>query len=124
SAPGSRPTSASGAHPARTGSPWAAPVQGLTALATFWEDGRDGPDEDFTLRSSVVAVDGTTAVVRVEGGYGSGDRRRDLWLLWLLELTPDGRCRSFEEWPIAGSAPSRGSRALFGRSDNVHYVIP
>lgn len=55
-------------------SPWAEPVQGLPALAAFWEDGRDGPDEDFTMRSSVVAVDGATAVVRVEVDYGSGDR--------------------------------------------------
>lgn len=79
-------------------SPWAEPVQGLPALAAFWEDGRDGPDEDFTMRSSVVAVDGATAVVRVEVDYGSGDRWRDLWL---LELTQDGRCAAFEEWPIA-----------------------
>ncbi|GGM28473.1 nuclear transport factor 2 family protein [Promicromonospora citrea] len=79
-------------------SPWAEPVQGLPALAAFWEDGRDGPDEDFTMRSSVVAVDGATAVVRVEVDYGSGDRWRDLWL---LELTQDGRCTAFEEWPIA-----------------------
>ncbi|NNH68773.1 SnoaL-like domain-containing protein [Nocardia uniformis] len=46
-------------------SPWATPVTGLEALAGFWEAGRDGPNEPFTMTSEVVAVDGDTAVVRV-----------------------------------------------------------
>lgn len=79
-------------------SPWAPPVVGLPALAEFWEAERDGPGESFTMSSEVVAVEGATAVVRVSVEYGSGDR----WLdLWVLELDEDGRCTSFEEWPIA-----------------------
>lgn len=80
-------------------SPWAEPVVGLPALAELWEAERDGPDEQFTLGARVVAVDGGTAVVRVDVRYEpSGDRWRDLWI---LELDADGRCTSFEEWPIA-----------------------
>ena len=44
-------------------SPWAPPVEGLEAISEFWEAERDGPDEDFTMVSEVVAVDGDTAVV-------------------------------------------------------------
>jgi ketosteroid isomerase-like protein len=80
-------------------SPWAPPVAGLRALAEFWEDGRDGPDESFTMSAEVVAVDGPTVVVRVSVDYGeSGDRWRNLWV---LELDEDGRCAAFEEWPFA-----------------------
>lgn len=80
-------------------SPWARPVVGLPAIAQFWEDGRDGPDEPFTLSAEVVAVDGSTAVVRAHVEYGgSGDRWRNLWV---LELDEDGRCTAFEEWPFA-----------------------
>lgn len=80
-------------------SPWAEPIVGLPALAEFWESHRDGPDESFTMSAEVVAVDGSTAVVRVSVEYGeSGDR----WLdLWIIELDDDGRCTAFEEWPIA-----------------------
>jgi ketosteroid isomerase-like protein len=80
-------------------SPWAPPVAGLRELAEFWEDGRDGPDESFTMSAEVVAVDGPTVVVRVSVDYGeSGDRWRNLWV---LELDEDGRCAAFEEWPFA-----------------------
>ncbi|MEV0891091.1 nuclear transport factor 2 family protein [Promicromonospora sp. NPDC050262] len=80
-------------------SPWAPPVVGLPALAEFWESHRDGPDEEFTLTAQVIAVDGPTAVVRVNVEYlEPGDRWRDLWI---LELDDDGRCSAFEEWPFA-----------------------
>jgi ketosteroid isomerase-like protein len=42
-------------------SPWARPVEGLAAITELWEAERDGPDEDFTMGSDVVAVDGDTA---------------------------------------------------------------
>lgn len=80
-------------------SPWATPVEGLPALAEFWEAERDGPDEPFTMDARVIAVDGPTAVVRVGVEYGaSGDRWRDLWV---LQFADDGRCTAFEEWPFA-----------------------
>ncbi|GAB2484007.1 hypothetical protein GCM10027063_27510 [Promicromonospora xylanilytica] len=79
--------------------PWAPPINGLPALAAFWEEERDGPDEPFTMDAEIVAVQGPTAVVRVSVEYGdSGDRWRDLWV---LELDDDGRCTAFEEWPFA-----------------------
>ena len=80
-------------------SPWATPIVGLPALAAFWDAGRDGPDEPFTMDAEVIAVDGPTAVVRVGVEYhASGDLWRDLWV---LQLDADGRCTAFEEWPFA-----------------------
>ena len=85
-------------------SPWADPVEGLDAIAEFWDAERDSADEDFTMASDVVAVDGATAVVRVQVGYGHpvSSRWRDLWVIRFGE---DGRCASFEEWPFAPSQP-------------------
>ena len=85
-----------------TPSPWATPVEGLEALAAFWESEREGADEQFTMTAEVVAVDGPTAVARVEVDYGSGNRWRDLWA---LRFADDGRCDSFEEWPFAPDQP-------------------
>ena len=81
-------------------SPWAQPLEGLEAIARFWEAERVSPDEEFTMSSEVVIVDADRAVVRVMVGYGAQARRpwRDLWLLRFAE---DGRCSSFEEWPFA-----------------------
>jgi uncharacterized protein (TIGR02246 family) len=81
-------------------SPWAKSIDGLEAIAQFWEAERDGADEEFTMSSDIVAVDGPTAVVRVFVEYGSPGSGpwRDLWVLRFAE---DGRCSSFEEWPFA-----------------------
>ncbi len=79
-------------------SPWGVPISGLEALAAFWEAERDGPDEEFTLTSEVVAVDGDVGVARVEVGYAEGDRWRDLWI---VRLDAGGKCVAFEEWPFA-----------------------
>ena len=80
--------------------PWAEPVEGLDAIARFWEAERDGADEEFTMSSDIVAVESNAAVVRVLVEYGvSGNQRwRDLWV---LRFDEDGRCSSFEEWPFA-----------------------
>ncbi|WP_406232529.1 nuclear transport factor 2 family protein [Nocardia sp. NBC_01009] len=85
-------------------SPWSEPVVGLVALEAFWEAGRDGPDEAFTMRSEIVAVDGSAAVVRVAVEYvrDQPSRWRDLWV---LRFDPDGRCACFEEWPFAPGQP-------------------
>jgi ketosteroid isomerase-like protein len=84
-------------------SPWAAPVEGLAAIARFWEDEREGPDESFTMAREILAVEGTMAVVRVSVDYDSDDatptqRWRDLWV---IRFDDDGRCVAFEEWPFA-----------------------
>jgi ketosteroid isomerase-like protein len=79
--------------------PYEEPVVGLAAIGRMWDDTRDGPDEVFRMTSEIVAVDGDTAVVRVEVHYGQPVRReyRDLWV---VRFADDGRCRSFEEWPF------------------------
>ncbi|BCB90415.1 YybH family protein [Phytohabitans suffuscus] len=80
--------------------PYEEPVVGLPAIAAMWEAERAGPDEAFDLSREVVAVDGDTAVVRVEVRYGPplSERWRDMWV---LRFAGDGRCAWFEEWPIA-----------------------
>jgi ketosteroid isomerase-like protein len=84
-------------------SPWAPPLEGIAAIAAFWEAERDSADEDFTMSSEVVAVDGRTAVVRVWVDYGPQGRPwRDLWV---LRFAGDGRCAAFEEWPFAPDQP-------------------
>jgi hypothetical protein len=51
------------------------------------------------MTSEVLAVDGTTAVARVEVWYGDpGEQEyRDLWV---MRFDADGLCESFEEWPF------------------------
>jgi hypothetical protein len=84
-------------------SPWAAPVEGLAAISRFWEDEREGPDEPFTMAREIIAVDGTTAVVRVSVDYhGRGVTSAQRWRdLWVIGFDADGRCVAFEEWPFA-----------------------
>ena len=79
--------------------PYEEPVRGLDALRPWWEEGRDGPDEAFTMSSEVLAVDGDVAVARVEVSYGEPVRQeyRDLWV---MRFDGDGRCAAFEEWPF------------------------
>jgi ketosteroid isomerase-like protein len=89
--------------------PYDEPVTGLPAIGRMWDGERDGPGEVFRMASDVVAVDGDTAVVRLEVRYGDPVRQeyRDLWV---IRFAGDGRCRSFEEWPFwpgqPGAAPA------------------
>ena len=79
-------------------SPYASALTG-DALARFWDEERASDDEAFDMRSDIVALDGNTAVVRVEVDYlTTGNEWRDLWI---IEFADDGRCRAFEEWPFA-----------------------
>jgi uncharacterized protein (TIGR02246 family) len=80
--------------------PYEVPVVGRPAIGVMWERERSGPDEDFSMTSEVVAVDGDTAVVRVEVQYGCPTKQefRDLWI---IGFASDGRCQAFEEWPFA-----------------------
>jgi hypothetical protein len=84
--------------------PYDEPVSGLPAIERMWEAERDGPGEVFEMTSEIVAVDGDTAVVRVQVDYGVPVTQewRDLWI---IRFVPDGRCASFEEWPFAPDAP-------------------
>ena len=84
-------------------SPYEEPVVGLDALGRLWEAERNGPDEEFTLATQVLAVDGDTAVVRAEVHYASPEQEyRDLWI---IQFGDDGRCSSFEEWPYWPDRP-------------------
>ena len=65
----------------------------------MWETEREGPDEVFQMTREIVAVEGDTAVARLEVRYGDpvDQEYRDLWIMRFAE---DGRCRSFEEWRL------------------------
>ena len=84
--------------------PYDEPVTGLAAIGVLWEAEREGPGEVFGMTSDVIAVDGDTAVVRVEVSYGDPVRQeyRDLWI---VRFAADGRCASFEEWPFWPEEP-------------------
>jgi len=84
--------------------PYEDPVVGLAAIEVMWDAERDGPDEVFSMTSEVVAVDGSTAVVRAEVRYGRPVHQeyRDLWV---IRFADDGRCASFEEWPFWPDRP-------------------
>ena len=92
-------------------SPYEQPVRGLDAIRLMWEDERDGPDEAFTLATSILAVDDRTAVVRAEVRYG--DPAQEYRDLWVIRFAEDGRCAWFEEWPYWPERPysAPGDRA-------------
>jgi uncharacterized protein (TIGR02246 family) len=79
--------------------PFQVPTRGLEAISEMWESERDGPDEPFEMESELVAVEGETAVARVEVTYGEPKPQiyRDLWI---ITLDQRGRCTAFEEWPF------------------------
>jgi hypothetical protein len=78
--------------------PYENPFRGIDAIARFWEEGRDGPDEEFTMSSEVVAVERDTGVARIEVRYGEpGGEYRDIWI---VRMDDSGRCVDFEEWPF------------------------
>jgi hypothetical protein len=92
-------------------SPLAEPVVGLDAIRRLWEDERS-PDEEFTMSSEPIAVEGDTGVVRVDVRYHRPRARRFVDL-WIVSFAPDGRCRRFEEWfwddveaGLAGAEPA------------------
>jgi uncharacterized protein (TIGR02246 family) len=85
-------------------SPYDEPVAGLDAIRRMWEQERAGPDEVFTIATEIVAVDGSTAVVRAEVRYG-GPVHQEYRDLWIIRLGDDGRCGWFEEWPYWPGEP-------------------
>lgn len=83
-------------------SPYEDAASGLEAISGLWERERVGPNEEFEMSSELVAVEGDTAVVRIEVAYASGEEYRDLWI---IRFADDGRCREFEEWPYWPGQP-------------------
>jgi ketosteroid isomerase-like protein len=81
--------------------PWDEPVVGHDAILASWLDAQDSAD-DHTFTSSVVAVDGPTAVVQGRTTYTDGDVYENLWV---IRFADDGRAAAFTEWymePPAG----------------------
>ena len=79
--------------------PFAEPVAGLAAIRGLWDAEREA-GEEFTMTWEVVAAGGDTGVARIEVRYHAAE---EAWFrdLWIVRLSPDGRCRHFEEWPFA-----------------------
>lgn len=79
--------------------PFEEPFRGLEAIAAMWESERQGHDEAFTTEREIVAVERSTAVVRMEVIYGEPKpaHYRDIWIIRLDEA---GCCTHFEEWPF------------------------
>jgi ketosteroid isomerase-like protein len=94
--------------------PFEEPVTGLAAIEEFWEQERQGHDEAFAMEPEMIAVEGDTAVARVEVRYG--EPRDQLYRdLWVMRFDAAGRCSAFEEWPfwppgtdgtVAGTGPT------------------
>jgi hypothetical protein len=79
-------------------SPFRPAVKGLAALADFWEKGRESAAEKFIIQHEKVAIDGNTAVMRVDVHYADPPEH---WKdLWIVTLDTQGRCMAFEEWPF------------------------
>jgi ketosteroid isomerase-like protein len=85
-------------------SPYEEPRRGLAEIAAMWEAEREGPDEPFTMQASIVAVDGDTAVARVNVDY-SGPPALEYRDLWVMRFSSAGRCVAFEEWPFWPGQP-------------------
>jgi ketosteroid isomerase-like protein len=89
-------------------SPYEESEVGHDAIKGFW---LDDAGEVFTATAEPVAVDGRSAVVRVEVRYGDPVHQeyRDLWV---LRFADDGRVSDFEEWaywpgkPYSAAAPT------------------
>lgn len=82
-------------------SPYEADDVGHSGIRSFW---RADAGAVFTVDAEPVAVDGRTAVVRLQVEYLSphAQQYRDLWLLRFAE---DGRVADFEEWPFWPGKP-------------------
>jgi ketosteroid isomerase-like protein len=75
-------------------SPYEPDLVGHDAIRGFW------PEEEgtgFTMSSALIALDGSTAVVRVLVRYEQ-PREQEYTDLWLLRFAADGRVEDFEEW--------------------------
>jgi uncharacterized protein (TIGR02246 family) len=85
-------------------SPYEEPITGLDQIARMWDDEREGPGEVFTTTTEIVALEGATAVVRIEVHYGD-PVQQEYRNLWIIRFDSTGRCRSFEEWPFWPGRP-------------------
>jgi hypothetical protein len=87
--------------------PWSEPERGLEEIVESWLKSRDEPDS-YTFEWDVVGIDGDRAFVQGRTVYGpTADLgERTYRNLWVLDLSPDGRARSFTEWYMKEPAPA------------------
>ncbi|WP_251153379.1 nuclear transport factor 2 family protein [Cellulosimicrobium sp. Marseille-Q4280] len=70
------------------------PLHGHDAIRGFWTVDEGAT---FTVAAEPVAVEGDSAVVRLEVRY-TGSEEQEYRDLWLLRFAADGRVAHFEEW--------------------------
>ena len=70
------------------------PLRGHDAIRGFWTADEGAT---FTVAAEPVAVEGDSAVVRLEVRY-TGSEEQEYRDLWVLRFAPDGRVEHFEEW--------------------------
>ncbi len=90
-------------------SPYEPSEIGHDAIRAFW---LDDAGRAFSMQADVVAVDGATAVVRVDVQYRT-PKEQEYRDLWIMRFAADGRVADFEEWAYwpgkpytAGNDPS------------------
>jgi ketosteroid isomerase-like protein len=86
-------------------SPYEESEVGHDAVKAFW---LDDAGETFAVRAMPVAVEGHSAVVRLDVAYGEPAQQeyRDLWV---LQFADDGRVSDFEEWAYWPGKPYTAS---------------
>jgi hypothetical protein len=69
----------------------------------MWEAERPA-GEQFEILTEIVAVEGDTAVARIEVRYHR-PRAQEYRDLWIVRLDDSDRCYHFEEWPFWPPGP-------------------
>ncbi|MEA2506777.1 MAG: hypothetical protein QOH48_1395 [Actinomycetota bacterium] len=94
-------------------SPYERPFIGLAAIAEMWDAERKGPDEIFSMTTSIVARQGETAVVRAEVSYGDPVEQeyRDLWSSGTRRMVVAAALKSGRSGPTRDQLrPTRATR--------------
>lgn len=74
--------------------PFDKPWEGRKAIIDGWVAIGDQPT-DWSFDYEVVAMDGDLGVMRGDTVYKSAGTFSNIWL---IRLTPDGKCKEFREW--------------------------
>jgi uncharacterized protein (TIGR02246 family) len=82
-------------------SPSGQPVVGTDAIAAWWLEHADGPD-DTTFTYEVIGIDGRRGFVQGVTIYRATDDQpeRTYDNLWVIDLADDGRASAYTEWYI------------------------
>ena len=89
-------------------SPWpfSTPWQGRDQIVAKWIERGDSKDP-WRFESEILAVEGDTGVIKGLTTYPAHDNEaEDVYSnIWVVQLAPDGRARSFAEWWIQKPKP-------------------